>query len=73
VKIFKIKVDDVIYTVSQSGNHYLLLVEDTEVFKLKVTVGNNLEFNWESVEGQKSYLISKIGLAIEHYDLQRYL
>jgi hypothetical protein len=73
VKILKIKVDDVIYTVSRSGNHYFVLVEDTEVLKLKVTVGNNLEFNWESDEGQKSYLISKIGLAIEHYDLQRYL
>jgi hypothetical protein len=46
---------------------------DIEVFKLKVTVGKNLVFFWESVEGITSQLISKIGLAIELYDLNSFL
>lgn len=68
-----IKVGTITYSIWQSANVYAVFENDIEIFKLKATVGKNLVFFWETVEGITSQLISKIGLAIELYDLNRFL
>jgi hypothetical protein len=73
VKQFKITVGTITYSILQDACVYTVFENDMEVFKLKVTLGKNLVFFWETVEGITSQLISKIGLAIELYDLNRFL
>ena len=73
MKQFIIRVGTITYSILQNASVYTVFENDIEVFKLKVTVGKNLVFFWESVEGITSQLISKIGLAIELYDLNSFL
>jgi hypothetical protein len=73
MKSFRIKVDDVIYTVQQNAKGYSISQNEKELFVLMATVGRNLSFHWRTEQGHKSHLIDKIGLVIEHHGLDHYL
>lgn len=73
MKCFRIKVDDAIYTVQRNAKGYSISQNEIELFVLTATVSRNLSFHWRTEDGQKSHLIDKIGLVIEHYGLNHYL
>ena len=73
MKRFTIRVDSVTYSVWQNAKFYHVLENGTEILKLRVTVGKNVAFYWETEEGHISHIINKIGLAIELHDIARYV
>jgi hypothetical protein len=73
VKQFTIRVDSVTYSIRQKANIYSVLDNGIEILQLKVTLGKNVNFFWETCDGSTSHLINKIGLAIELHDIESYV
>jgi hypothetical protein len=63
---FTIRIENKSYVVQHDEKGYTIFNSKSEVMVLKAKIDKHLNFSWSTDADEKSHLIDRIGLIIEH-------
>jgi hypothetical protein len=63
---FTIRIENKSYVVQHDEKGYTIFNSESEVMVLKAKIDKHLNFSWSTDADEKSHLIDRIGLIIEH-------